>query len=108
MFCDGRCRLGDTVYFCLTVLERVAGGRGPAAQYFGIALSVLNKIGALTGQKGGREARKAKGAQNEFTNAERIWLQEVIKTMIRRAAEIACDPQASRDQIAMADLPPLT
>jgi hypothetical protein len=107
MCCDGRSRLGDTAYFCLTVLERAAGGRRQAVQYFGIALPVLKTLGTLTDQKGGKEARKAKGAQNEFTNAERIWLQEVIKTMIRRAAEVAYDRSASRDQITMANLPPL-
>ena len=107
MCCEGRSRLGDTAYFCLTVLERAAGGRGQAGQHFGIAKPVLNKLGELTDQKGGREARKAKGADSEFTNAERTWLQEVMKAIIRRAAEVAYNPHASQMQITMADLPSL-
>jgi hypothetical protein len=111
LYCDGRSRLGDSAYFCLTVLEhtlgRRKGRRGSAARYFGIDDPVLKTLGTLTDQKGGREARKAKGAQNEFTNAERIWLQEVMKTMIRRAAEVAYASTAKRNLITMADLPSL-
>jgi hypothetical protein len=38
---------------------------------------VLNKVGELAGEKGGTEARKAKGAETEFTAAERQWLEEL-------------------------------
>jgi hypothetical protein len=93
--------------FCLTVIVRAAAGRASAARYFEIALPIFKKLGELTDQKGGREARKAKGASKGFTNAERLWLQEVMKTIIRRAAEVAFDPNVSRRQITMDDLPPL-
>ena len=107
-WCEGRRSLGEAAYFCLTVLRLAAGnGKRAAAQEFGIALSVIDKLGTLTDEKGGREARKAKGAKNEFTNAELTWLQEVMKTIIRRAAEVAYDSHASRKQITMADLPSL-
>jgi hypothetical protein len=107
-WCEGRRPLGEAAYFCLTVLRLAAGnGKSAVAQQFGISLPVINKFGKLTDAKGGREARKAKGAKNEFTNAERIWLQEVMKTIIRRAAEVAYDPRATRKQITMADLPSL-
>ena len=108
MYWDGRSRLGDTAYFCLTVLERAAGNRPKAAQRFGITKPVFDKLGELTSQKGGKQARKAIGAQNEFTNAERVWLQEVTKIIIRRAAEVAYNPNARRDRITIADLPPIT
>jgi hypothetical protein len=105
MYREGRSRLGDTAYFCLTVLEHAAGDRRRAAHHFAIALPVLNKLGELTAEKGGMDARKAKGAQKEFTSAERIWLEETLKTIIRRASEVAYDSRARPGQITMADLP---
>jgi hypothetical protein len=107
--CEGRRPLGGAAYFCLTVLRLAArgGNRDGVAKRFGIASSVFKKLGTLTDAKGGREARKAKGAKNEFTDAERTWLQEVMKTIFRRAAEVAYDPAANQYQITMADLPPL-
>jgi hypothetical protein len=104
---DDRRRLGDAAYFCLTVLERAAGDRAKAAIRFHVASAVLNKIGMLTDQKGGNEARKAKGAQNEFTNEERGWLEAAMKNIMRRVAQVAHDPNASYPQLTMADLPPI-
>lgn len=106
-FYDGRRTLSDAAYFCLTVLERAAGKRKFAARYFGIAERVFDTLGRLTGEKGGREARKAKGAGCEFTGAERAWIEAVMKAAICRAAEVAYDSKASAPQITMVDLPPL-
>jgi hypothetical protein len=105
MCCADRRRLGDACYFCLTVLERAAGDRRKAAVQFGIDFPVLSKIGELTAQKGGKDARKIDGAHTDYTPAERTWLQEALKTFVRRGAEVAHDPGGARKMITMSDLP---
>ena len=103
----GRTTLADAAYFCLTVLERSAGDRSAAVQRYSVAATVLGNLGRLAGKKGGKEARKSIGAQSDFSGAERTWLEEAMKLLIRRAAEVAHDPAASRSQITMAELPSL-
>lgn len=111
MYREQHARLGDAAYFCLTVLERWSGKgssqRKAAAKRYGISYPLLCKLADLADAKGGREARKAKGAEAEFTPAERQWLDQAMKALIRRAAEVAYDPAASRPKITMADLPDL-
>jgi hypothetical protein len=102
---EGKDTLAGMSYFCLTVLEESAGNRAASASKFNVAESVLRTIGRLTGEKGGVEARKGRGRRSEFTPAERKWLDEALKLLIRRAAEVAYDPAQTRPQITMADLP---
>ena len=52
-------------------------------------------------------ARKAVGAAVDFTAAEHQWLEQAMSLIIRRAAEVAFDPKATRPQITMTDLRPL-
>jgi hypothetical protein len=99
--------LGDAANFCLTKLEKDGGSRSDAARRYFIAKTILNKMGTLTACKGGSEARKAKGANLPFSAAERDWLEEAMKRIIMRAAEVAGNPSASLPQITMADLPPI-
>jgi hypothetical protein len=51
------------------------------------------------------EARKGRGRLHEFTADERNWIDQTTKCLIRRAAEVAYDPNASAVQITMASLP---
>jgi hypothetical protein len=112
-----RTTLNDGAYFCLTVLEgppahqvgrKDSKRRTQASKRFGIDIRVLNKIGELTSERGGRTwARKVGGANKPFTPAERAWPEQALKLLIRRAAEVAHEPKASRSQITMADLPSL-
>lgn len=108
---EGGTKLGDTAYFCLTMLEKLAGAgkgnRAEAARVFGIELAVLSKIGHLGSEKGGADARKAKGIQKDWTPEERRFLEEAVKAMIRRLAEHQYDPTVSLNQINMSDLPSL-
>jgi hypothetical protein len=104
--------LAAMAYFCLTVLERAASAarrrqlRRLAMQCkFGIEVTVANTLGDLTSEKGGAEARKDDGRSHEFTANERIWIEQATKRMIRRAAEVAHDPDAAASQITMGDLP---
>jgi hypothetical protein len=122
MVTEGRTTLNDGGYFCLTVLEAAAEmGRsapktrtsGPnslrakAAEHFQIDLTVLDKIGNLTGNRGGRSgSRKRQGADKPLTPAESEWLEQALKLLIRRAAEVAHDPTpGSHEKITMGDLP---
>jgi hypothetical protein len=101
-------KLGHAANFCLTVLQTTANGLKGAAKRYAISETVLRKIGDLAANKGGSEARKARGAKADFTAAERGWLERAIKCLIWRAAEVAGNPSAPLPQITMGDLPPLS
>ena len=97
--------LASMAYFCLTVLEYSAGKkRRAAAKKYQIGLRVLGRIGMLSEKKGGFEARKAAGVVTELTKAERRFLEEAVRTMIRRAAEKAYDPHMNMPVISLSDL----
>lgn len=99
--------LAGMAYFCLTVLEEAAGGRDGIPAIYGIAASIVKTLGRLTGEKGGPEARKGMGRPHDFTGKERQWIEQAVKRMIWRAAEVARDSASAQTQITMADLPPL-
>ena len=105
MLRERRTTLPDAANYCLTVLETIAGGREKASSHFSIDGKVLRKLAELAAIKGGKEARKAKAAQAEYTSAEREWLMKALPLFIRRAAEVAFDPGVPRSRIALADLP---
>ena len=102
----GRTTLGDVAYFCLTVLERIAGGRSEAASKFFVSRTVLDLLGRLSTEKGGiGEARKAVGLDLDYSESERLWLEKTLKQLILRVAEIAAGRKSSPIQITMDDLP---
>jgi hypothetical protein len=105
----GATTLADAGYFCLTVLEMNSSDRrrGRASRRYAIDKPVLDKLGGLTANKGGNEARKAAGANAAFAAAERHWIEETMKRLILRAAEVAGNPTARLPLITMACLPPL-
>lgn len=107
MYKAKRTHLLDLANYCETVLRDQGGGRKGAAEKYGIALKVLNTMGALADSKGGSIARKARGIANPLTREELRWLNQVIPMIIRRAAEVAGNPDGDHQQITMADLPPL-
>ena len=107
-YCLNREPLPGMAYFCLTVLGRNSGGRGQVAVKYSIGLSVLREIGRLTGKKGGgTTARKAVGIDDDLTSQEICFLEEVVKAMIRRVAEVAYDPDGHFPKIGLEDLPQL-
>lgn len=99
-----RTTLPDAAYFCLTNLEEKYGGRTAAAKACGICKEVLGTIGYLTDKKGGEEARKAKGADKEYTDQERRFLNQAVKEIILRTAQVAADDSQNIPQITMAHL----
>ena len=94
-------------YFCLTVLEDGAGDRRAAARKYAIDVSVLKKIGDLTANRGGSQARKAGGLATELGQQEQHFLDRAVKALVRRVAERAHAPTGALPTISLSDLPSL-
>jgi hypothetical protein len=110
-YLEGRERLADMAYACLTVLEGTAGGREEAAKTYGISKGVLGTLGRLTTEIGDEQtARKFNRLKERrpHTGAERAWIEAAVKALIRRVGEWAASPEAPRPQLTMNDLPELT
>ena len=73
---------------------------------YGIESKILDKIGELTNNKGGAEARKAKGMGLDFSNEERMFLEKAVKVIIRRMVENN-PSEGNHPTIAISDLPSL-
>ena len=100
--------LADLANFCLTILEKSVQtneARKAAAKHYNIQRKVLSEIARLCSHKGGAEARKAQGVNQDLSGQERQFLEEAVKAIIRRAAEVAAEPNGSRDTILLSDLP---
>ena len=54
--------------------------------------------------KGGQDARKAKGIPLPYTPEEEQFLKTAVRTMFLRAAEVEFDPAAAQEQITMDDI----
>ena len=99
--------LASMSYFCLTVLETKFGSRREAARECKINLPVLSKIGDLTANRGGPQARKAGGTGTELNSQEISFLTQAIAKLILRVAQVAADPNQNLPQISLPDLPAL-
>ena len=105
-YCQRREPLASMAYFCLTMLEIRCRGRQNAANTYGIDKKVLNRVGDLTANKGGKTAaRKAHGIADDLTSQESRFLEEAVKSIVRRMAEVAHDPQKHYPRISLSDLP---
>lgn len=99
-------------YFCLSLIEQTAGGRSKALAKYKIDKCILDKLGKLTSAKGAEnEARKlaSKSSRIPLTNAEKHWIREAVKILIRRIGEHDYDSPTANSlrQVKMADLPSL-
>ena len=79
--------------------------RPAAAKKCGFSKDILDTIGSLSSTKGGKDARKAAGADEEFTRQEKRFLQKAVEEIIVRAALVAFDDRQRLPRITMADLP---
>jgi hypothetical protein len=102
----GRMPLGTVAYFAHSLLEDRGGGRRGASKMHEIHLDVLRKIGELTSTKGGKEARKAEGRRQSFSEPEKRWLTAVIRALIKRVGEVDAGSKTIT-QITMSSLPPI-
>jgi hypothetical protein len=102
----GKERLSDMGYYCLTVIERLSGGREGAASIFAIDAKVLNRLGKLTSTRGDmRTARKSISQPQPFQPQEETWIKDVVRAMVRRVGEAAVGTPLKK--LSMADFPPL-
>ena len=108
---EGREPLAAMAYFCLTVLENSTGQkndkRSRAATMYCVDGRVLKEIAVLTSNKGGPEARKAIGVEQDFSSQEQRFLEEAVRALIRRVAEREHHPNGRLMKIAMTDFPSL-
>ena len=109
-YLEGRELLTSMAYFCLTMFtEYLNVDRRAAASKYRIEKKVLRKIGDLSTNRGGPAgARKAKGVGQDLTAAESHFLDEAVKAIIRRVAEVAHDPGSDFPRIRLSDLPNLS
>ena len=112
-YLQGKELLASMAYFCLTVLEsstktnRKEKPRKVAAEMYEIKLEVLDKIGHLSSKRGGQQARKASGKDNDLTDQDRRFLKKAIEVVILRVAEKAHDPDSDLPETSLSDLPPV-
>ncbi len=106
-YLQGKEKLPSMAYFCLTLIEKDAGGRRQALRKYKISKKVLDKLGELSSNKGDLEieARKAKENKGSLTEKEVKWLDEAIRRIIIRVGEYENNP--SLDLIDMSSLPDL-
>ena len=101
--------LASMAYFCLTMLEKyLCRNSKVAANKYKIGLKVLKQIGNLTANKGGQAARKASGIGTDLTRPESRFLEEAVKKIILRVAEVARDPNQNLPTITLSDLPEMS
>ena len=108
-YCKRREPLPSMAYFCFTVL---CNSQGPSSNdvrtvgsYYGISKKVLRTLSRLSSTKGGANARKAEGTHQEMTHEESRFLEAVVKTIIRRTAELAAEPNKKVEPITLSSLP---
>ena len=64
----------------------------------------LDRLGSLSSNRGGPDARKAAGVHQDLTGQESQFPEATVKPINRRAAESAYDPDESVRPITMRDL----
>lgn len=107
-YLDGREPLLSMAYFCLTVLEIMAGDRQAAARTYRIKKDVLDKMGELASHRGDRAtARKVTRTMQPLTSPEAAWLEAAVKALIWRLGDSRDTSTLRWITLADPDLPPL-
>ena len=110
LYQQGRERLTDMGYVCYTAIKTDANGEKQAALRFGVSRDVLSRLKTLCSEVGDHESVRKITAKTQFrphTDQERVWIEHVIRVLIRRAGECAAEPGATRPEISLASLPKL-
>jgi hypothetical protein len=106
-YLDGREPLLSMAYYCLSLVERMGGGRGGAAKAFSIDSAVLGKLGELTSTRGDAlTARKVdrRSPNKPLSEGEERWVLAAVTRLIIRLGENAAGVAGS---LRLADLPRL-
>ena len=108
-YCNGEEPLPSVAYFCFTMLTKyMSAGPEDASRKYGISQRVLRTVSMLSSLKGGpSSARKNTGVCDALTPQEVRFLEEAVKVMVLRAAEVACNPIKHYPHITREDLPTL-
>ena len=109
---QGRETFAAMAYFCLTMLENNAppsegDGRKRTSVHYAISRKVLNGVSRLSSEKGGLEARKRDGINQDLTQGGKDFLIAAVQAFIRRAAERAANPTGILEKVTLGKLPPL-
>jgi hypothetical protein len=98
---EGRESLLSMAYYCLTFVERLAGGGSQrASKKYKISNKLFEKIGSLTGEAGDYlTARKAEGPPKPLSQEDLRWLDAAIRLIIRRVGE----PPTATDKVITVD-----
>ena len=100
-YLQGREPLTTMAYFCWSMIQDSRTANRDFSR------NVWTQIKRLSSKKGGQQARKASGKDNDLTAQDRCFLEEAIKAVIRRAAERAHSPCSDLPVISLSDLPPV-
>ena len=97
--------LPSMAYFCITVMRHSAKREcvSPTDRYR-ISKSVLKRAQCLASRKGGSQARKADGMKKELSAEESRFLEQAVRSIIQRMAEVAANPDCHFSKITMSDL----
>jgi hypothetical protein len=90
LYTQGRESFLSMAYFCLSLLQRLAGGRAKAAILYAVDGNVLDTLGTLTSSYGDEAtARKLddESTLKKLTGTQPQWIDEVVRRLIRRAGE---------------------
>ena len=109
---QGRETLAAMAYFCLTMLENNAptgdgNDKKRTSVHYAISRKVLNGVSRLSSEKGGSEARKGDGINQDLAQGEKDFLIAAVQAFIRRVAEMTANPAGSLEKITLAELPSL-
>ena len=101
--------LPSMAYFCYRLLrsptDEPSISLPDVARKYRVSKPVLVTIRRLSSERGGALARRPEGIGKELTSSEVRFLEDALRTLIRRAAEVAHDPDVDRHPICMSDLP---
>ncbi len=112
-YLEGREPLLSMAYFCLTVLEhtaRNAPGNSKlkkVGNVYGVNEKVLRELGRLSSTAGDLASARKVDDQSQglpLTQQEEDWVKRCVVVLIRRAGEVAADPQAATSPITMTTL----
>jgi len=100
-------------YFCLTVLEhaaRNAPGNSKlkkVGNVYGVDEKVIRELSRLSSTAGDLANARKVDAQSQglpLNQQEENWVKRCVTVLIRRAGEVAADPQAATSPITMTTL----
>jgi len=101
-YLEGRESIASMGYFCLSLLQRQAGGKSALAKQYNVGMDVLKTLGKLTSEVGDLKSARKLDQDSEVrahTLEEVEWIKAAVKALIRRKAEYDFDPHSKLPEI---------